>query len=118
MISAMGFKRDDVYIANVVKCRPPMNRNPEIEEIHECAPFLHAQIKLVNPKLIIALGAFAAQTLLETDERISKLRGKVIELRGRKILATYHPAYLLRNPAEKKAVWQDLKVAMKELEKN
>lgn len=115
MILAMGIKREDVYIANVVKCRPPMNRNPEPDEIAQCSPFLFKQIEMINPELVVALGGFAAQTLLETTERISRLRGRTHNFRGRKLIATFHPSYLLRNPAEKKAAWTDLQLVMKEL---
>jgi uracil-DNA glycosylase len=115
MVTAMGLKRSDVYIGNVVKCRPPFNRNPEPDEIEQCSPFLKKQIEMINPKVIVALGTFAAQTLLQTDTRISKLRGTVMDYQGRKLIATYHPAFLLRNPTQKKAVWGDLQLAMKEL---
>jgi DNA polymerase len=98
-----------------VKCRPPFNRNPEPDEIATCSPFLVEQIKLINPDVIVALGTFAAQTLLKTEERISRLRGRVHSFENRKLIATFHPSYLLRNPAEKKAAWQDLQMAMKEL---
>jgi uracil-DNA glycosylase family 4 len=116
MITAMGINRDDVYIANVVKCRPPQNRNPEPDEIATCSPFLKKQIEMINPRIIVALGSFAAQMLLSTEERISKLRGTVHSYEGRKLVATFHPSYLLRNPAEKKSAWADLQLVMKELE--
>lgn len=115
MIEAMGLSREKVYIANVVKCRPPENRNPEPDEIESCSPFLKAQIELVNPKVIVGLGKFAVQTLLKSETRISELRGKWATYQGRKFMATYHPAYLLRNPSEKKSVWEDLQLVMKEL---
>jgi uracil-DNA glycosylase family 4 len=115
MIIAMGLSRDEVYIANVVKCRPPLDRNPESDEIAQCSPFLERQINTVNPKVVVLLGTFAAQTILNTDEKISRLRGQLIEKGGKKFIATYHPAYLLRNPGEKKAVWSDLQMAMEEL---
>lgn len=115
MIKAMGLKRDDVYIANVVKCRPPGNRNPEEDEISACRPFLEEQIDIIAPRVICALGAFAAQTLLDTKSRISELREKVHEKRGRKIVPTFHPAYLLRNPQDKRLAWEDIKLVMIEL---
>jgi uracil-DNA glycosylase family 4 len=116
MITAMGLTRDDVYIANVVKCRPPFNRNPEPDEIGECSPFLLKQIEFINPEIIVALGGVAAKSLLKTEERIGRLRGSVHNFLGRKLIATFHPSYLLRNPAEKKAAWSDLQFVMKELE--
>jgi DNA polymerase len=112
MIEAMGLSRDEVFIANVVKCRPPENRNPEPDEIAACSPFLHTQIALIQPKVIVALGTFATQTLLGTEEKISKLRGKPMDYRGTKLLPTFHPAYLLRNPSAKKEAWEDLQAAM------
>jgi uracil-DNA glycosylase family 4 len=115
MIEAMGLTRDDVYIANVVKCRPPGNRNPEEDEIAACSPFLENQLKVLKPKVICTLGAFATQTLLKTDEKISKLRGRFHPYEGIQLMPTYHPAYLLRNPAEKKATWDDIQMIMKEL---
>jgi uracil-DNA glycosylase len=111
----MGLRRGDVYIANVVKCRPPGNRNPEPDEIAACQPFLFAQIDAVDPKVIVALGKFAAQTLLQTTAPISKLRGRWVEFRGRKLMPTFHPSYLLRTPGDKKLVWEDIKLVMKEL---
>lgn len=115
MIGAMGLVRDEVYIANVVKCRPPENRNPEEDEISACRPFLEEQITTVAPKVICALGTFAAQTLLETTSRISALRGKVHEKGGYRIVPTFHPAYLLRNPQDKRLAWEDLQIIIKEL---
>ncbi len=112
MVKAMGYGRDQIYIANVIKCRPPGNRNPTPEEVEGCMPFLKQQIEIVNPKVIVALGTFAAQALLKTEERISRLRGKVFEMGSVKVIPTFHPAYLLRNPDAKKEVWEDLKVAM------
>ncbi|MBI5694561.1 MAG: uracil-DNA glycosylase [Nitrospirae bacterium] len=108
----MKLKRSDVYIANVVKCRPPENRNPEDDEIAACEPFLLAQLSVIKPRLICALGKFAAQTLLKTKEPISTLRGKVFDYHGMKLVPTYHPAYLLRNPKEKAAVWKDVQLIM------
>lgn len=116
MIEAMGLSRSQVYIANVVKCRPPGNRNPEPDEIQTCGPFLARQIDLIRPKVVVALGKFAAQTLLETTEGITSLRGKVRPYRGAQLMPTFHPAYLLRNPAAKKEAWEDLKTVAKILE--
>jgi uracil-DNA glycosylase len=115
MIEAMGLKRSDVYICNVVKCRPPENRAPEKDEVAACSPFLFRQIDLVAPKVIVCLGSIAAQTILETTRGISQFRGQWLEFRGRKLMATYHPAYLLRNPAAKSEVWKDLQKVMVEL---
>ncbi len=120
IIEAMGFKREEVYIANIIKCRPPGNRNPEQDEIDTCFPFLERQIKAVSPQVICALGAFAAQTLLATSRRISGLRGHFHPLARPagldiKVMPTFHPAYLLRNPEDKKKVWGDVQVIMKEL---
>lgn len=115
IIEAMGMKRGDVYIANILKCRPPGNRNPRPEEIRCCEPFLIQQIRIIKPKIIVALGTFAAQTLLKTDASISFLRGKFHDYHGVKLMPTYHTAYLLRNPSEKKSVWEDMKLVMKEL---
>ncbi|MDD5634220.1 MAG: uracil-DNA glycosylase [Candidatus Omnitrophica bacterium] len=115
IIEAIGLRREDVFIANILKCRPPENRNPLPGEIVKCSPYLVEQIDLVKPKIICALGKFAAQTLLNTEVPISKLRGKFHEYRGIKLMPTYHPAYLLRNPADKKEVWEDIKLVAKEL---
>lgn len=115
IIEAMGLKRQDVFIANVLKCRPPGNRNPLPDEIINCKPYLMSQIQIIRPAVICALGNFAAQVLLGTDQTISHLRGKFYDFEGTKVLPTYHPAYLLRNPAEKKKVWEDMKLIMKEL---
>jgi uracil-DNA glycosylase family 4 len=115
MIEAMGLQRKDVYICNVVKCRPPGNRPPEPDEVTTCSPFLVRQLEVINPKVIVALGATAAKTLLETETGISKFRGQWLEFRGKKLMATYHPAYLLRNPAAKGEVWKDLQKVMAEL---
>jgi DNA polymerase len=117
MIEAMGFERADVYIANVVKCRPPGNRNPEPDEIEACEPFLRAQIAAVGPKVIVALGKFAAQTLLRETSPISRLRGRWFAYEGVKLMPTFHPAYLLRSPQEKVKAWEDLQLVMKELGK-
>ena len=115
MIEAMGLQRKDVYICNVVKCRPPGNRPPEPDEVTTCSPFLVRQLEAINPKVIVALGATAAKTLLETETGISKFRGQWLDFRGKKLMATYHPAYLLRNPPAKTEVWKDLKKVMAEL---
>jgi uracil-DNA glycosylase len=112
MIEAMGLQRKDVYICNVVKCRPPENRAPEKDEVAECSPFLLRQIDAIAPKVIVCLGAIAAQTLLETNRGISQFRGQWLPFRGRKLMATYHPAYLLRNPSAKGEVWKDLQKVM------
>jgi DNA polymerase len=112
MIEAMGLQRKDVYICNVVKCRPPENRQPEDDEVRTCSPFLLRQIDVINPKVIVCLGAVAAKTLLQTNRGISQFRGQWLEYRGRKLLATYHPAYLLRNPNAKGEVWKDLQKVM------
>jgi len=113
IIEAIGMKREDVYIANVIKCRPPQNRNPEPDEVETCEPFLFRQIDSIKPKVIVALGKFGAQTLLRTLEPISRLRGRVFEYRGAKLIPTFHPAYLLRNPSSKRDVWEDMKLVRK-----
>jgi DNA polymerase len=133
MIEAMGMKREEVYIANIIKCRPPGNRNPEEDEIATCEPFLLEQLRIIRPRVVCALGKFAAQTLLKTSVNISALRGTLCDLdcsfpspgvnsgeKDRaplniKVVPTFHPAYLLRNPSAKKVVWEDLKVIMREL---
>ena len=112
MIAAMGYTRDEVYICNVVKCRPPGNRNPEPDEIAACQPFLEAQLNAIRPSVIVTLGKFAAQTLLRTDTPITRLRGQWREYVGIPLMPTFHPAYLLRNPAEKKSAWTDLQAVM------
>jgi uracil-DNA glycosylase family 4 len=117
MIEAMGFRREQVYIANVVKCRPPGNRDPEPEEIAACEPFLKQQIAAVAPKVVVALGRFAVQTLLRDPTPISKQRGRWRAYEGVKLMPTFHPAYLLRNPPEKKRAWEDLQLVMKEFGK-
>ena len=113
IIEAIDLKREDVYIANVIKCRPPGNRNPEPDEVETCEPFLFRQIDIIKPKVIVALGKFAAQTLLRTLDPISRLRGRVFTYRGAKLVPTFHPAYLLRNPASKREVWEDMKLVKK-----
>ena len=110
IIEAIGLTRGDVYIANVIKCRPPQNRNPEQDEVETCEPFLFRQIDVIQPKVIVALGTFAARALLRTLDPISRLRGRVFEYRGAKLIPTFHPAYLLRNPASKREVWEDMKL--------
>jgi DNA polymerase len=115
MIEAMGVKRADVYIANVVKCRPPENRTPERDEMETCSPFLYRQIAAIGPRVIVALGATAAKALLNVNEPMSALRGRWHDFRGTKLIATYHPAYLLRDPRQKKETWKDLQLAMQEL---
>ena len=117
MIRAMALSRDQVYIANIVKCRPPGNRNPEPEEIASCEPFLAEQLLAIRPAVICALGSFAAQTLLQTRVKISQLRGKFHLYRGIKVMPTFHPAYLLRNPQDKNRVWEDLQMVMAELKR-
>jgi DNA polymerase len=112
MIEAMGLQRQDVYICNVVKCRPPENRAPEKDEVQTCSPFLLRQLDVISPKVIVCLGSVAAQTLLETTRGISHFRGQWLEFRGTKLMATYHPAYLLRNPSAKGEVWKDLQKVM------
>ncbi|MBZ4371799.1 uracil-DNA glycosylase [Corallococcus sp. AS-1-6] len=113
MIGAMGFSRNDVYIANVVKCRPPGNRNPEPDEIAACEPFLRSQLLALQPKVIVALGKFAAQTLLRDTTPITRMRGQWREYEGIQLMPTFHPAYLLRNSAEKRKAWEDLQQVMK-----
>jgi DNA polymerase len=115
MIAAMGLKREEVYIANVVKCRPPGNRVPEPEEGATCSPFLFRQIDVVRPEVLVALGATAATWLLGTRQPLAGLRGRVHAMRGTRLIVTYHPAYLLRDPRQKKEAWADLQIAMREL---
>lgn len=111
----MGLKREDVYIANVIKCRPPENRNPEPDEVESCEPFLKQQIKLVKPQVIVALGKFAVQSLLKNKAPITRLRGVWHDYHGIRLMPTFHPAYLLRNPGDKKLVWEDIKKVIKEV---
>jgi uracil-DNA glycosylase len=111
----MGLTREDVYIANVVKCRPPENRNPEPDEVAACEPFLKKQIELIQPQVIVALGKFAVQTLLRSKIPITKLRGQWHSYQGIKLMPTFHPAYLLRNPGDKRLVWQDIKKVIEAL---
>jgi DNA polymerase len=109
IIEAIGLGRDEVYIANVIKCRPPENRNPEPDEVETCEPFLFQQIDAIRPKVIVALGKFGAQALLKTQDPISRLRGRVYNFRGAKLVPTFHPAFLLRSPERKRDVWDDMK---------
>jgi DNA polymerase len=124
MLKAMGLAREQVFIANILKSRPPGNRDPRPEEVRECIPFLHRQIELINPRLILCVGRIAAQTLLATDTPIGKLRGKLHHLapthpagQARPMIVTYHPAYLLRSPGEKRKAWGDLVLAMQTFER-
>ncbi len=109
IIEAIDLKREDVYIANVIKCRPPGNRNPEPDEVERCEPFLFRQIDIIKPRVIVALGKFAAQCLLKTDAPITRIRGREFTYRDAVLIPTYHPAYLLRNPSAKRDVWEDMK---------
>jgi DNA polymerase len=113
IINAMGLAREEVYICNILKCRPPGNRNPKEDEIATCEPFLVKQLEAIDPEIICALGTFAAKTLLRTEAPISAIRGKFHDYHGRKLMPTYHPAYLLRNPDAKKLVWEDVQKIMK-----
>jgi DNA polymerase len=113
IIHAMGLARDDVYICNVIKCRPPHNRNPQPDEISTCRPFLDRQLAAIGPDMIVALGTFAAQTLLATTQPISRLRGNLFQFKGIQVMPTYHPAYLLRNPEKKRDVWEDVQKVMR-----
>jgi uracil-DNA glycosylase len=115
IIEAIKLTRDQVYICNIIKCRPPGNRNPKPDEIAVCFPYLKRQLAAINPKFICALGTFAAQTLLDSDRPISKLRGRFHNYQGIRVLPTYHPAYLLRNPEKKRDVWEDMKRLMKHM---
>ena len=114
IIGSINLSRDEVYIANIIKCRPPGNRNPEPDEIGACEPFLIKQLEAIGPRIICALGTFAAQTLLETDEKISRLRGRFFSYRNARLIATFHPAFLLRNSARKRDVWEDMKMIREE----
>jgi DNA polymerase len=109
IIEAINLKREDVYIANVIKCRPPQNRNPEPDEVVQCEPFLFRQIETIKPKVIVALGKFAAQSLLKTTEPITRIRGREYKYRNAILMPTFHPAFLLRNPSSKREVWEDMK---------
>jgi uracil-DNA glycosylase family 4 len=121
IIESMHLQREDVYIANVIKCRPPQNRNPEPDEIKSCSPFVLKQISAIRPRIVCALGTFSAQTLLNTTTKITALRGKIYSLDTTRVIPTYHPAFLLRNPEKKKDVWEDMKrvlECLREEEKN
>jgi uracil-DNA glycosylase family 4 len=115
IIESIGIKRDDVYICNILKCRPPGNRNPEPDEVLACSPFLKRQIAAIRPKIVCCLGKFAAQTMLQRDWPITKLRGEFHDVDGLRIIATFHPAYLLRSPEKKREVWDDMKQIRAEL---
>ena len=118
IIQAIGLQRQDVYIANVIKCRPPNNRNPQEDEIARCEPYLIRQVELIRPKVIVALGTYAAQTLLKTRLSISRLRGRFHTYHGRRLMPTLHPAFLLRNPERKRDVWEDMQMVQRELRQN
>lgn len=109
IIQSVNLRREEVYITNIIKCRPPQNRNPQPDEIQSCHPFLMKQIETIKPKIICALGTFSAQTLLQTDSKITTLRGTFYDIMGIKVIPTYHPAFLLRNPERKREVWEDMK---------
>jgi uracil-DNA glycosylase family 4 len=115
IIESINLKREDVYICNVLKCRPPENRNPEPDEVGSCNPFLRKQLAAIRPKIVCCLGTFAAQTVLQTAASISKLRGKFFDMDGIRVIATFHPAYLLRSPDKKREVWEDMKQIRAEL---
>ena len=115
IIESINLKRDDVYICNVLKCRPPENRNPEPDEVASCNPFLRKQLAAIRPKIVCCLGTFAAQTVLQTAAPISRLRGKFFDMDGMRVIATFHPAYLLRSPEKKREVWEDMKQIRAEL---
>ena len=117
IIQAIQLKREEVYIANIIKCRPPENRNPEPDEIAACEPFLVKQLQVIQPRLICALGTFAAQTLLKSEEKISALRGRFHQYQEIPVMPTYHPAYLLRNASRKREVWEDMKKIKQEYDK-
>ena len=118
IIEAMGMRRDDVYICNIIKCRPPNNRTPEADEIVSCQPFLLQQLRAIAPTYICALGGPATQTLLRTKEPISRLRGRFHDFHGIPLLPTFHPAFLLRNPSEKKTVWEDMKLLVRHMQQD
>ena len=112
IIAALGWRRAEVYICNVIKCRPPRNRNPEVDEIEQCGPFLRRQLRAIRPQAILALGSFAAQFLLASQQPISRLRKRVHQFEGIPVVPTYHPAYLLRNPLQKRQVWEDVQLLL------
>lgn len=115
LIEKMGFKREDVYIGNIVKCRPPLNRDPEEEEMRTCSPFIDRQIEIISPRVIVSLGRISAQTLINTKIPISRLRGRFYEYKGIPLMPTFHPAYLLRNPKDKWLVWEDIQKVLEKL---
>jgi len=115
IIKGMKMQREDVYICNVVKCRPPENRNPEPDEVDACEGFLIKQLEVIRPEIVVALGTFAAKTLLKTDLPISKLRGRFHDYKGIQVMPTFHPSYLLRNPEKKKETWEDIKMVIARL---
>ena len=115
ILQSIEIEREEIYITNIIKCRPPQNRNPEPDEIESCYPFLLTQIQAIQPRIICALGTFAAHTLLRTDAKITSLRGKAYDFSGIQVFPTYHPAYLLRNPEKKREVWEDIKRIAKAL---
>ena len=115
IIEAIDLKREDVYIANILKCHPPKNRNPEADEVESCEGFLFKQIEVIKPKIIVALGAYAAQCLLQTKDPIGRIRGRFFHFQDSLLLPTFHPAYLLRNPSAKRDVWEDIKVVRDQL---
>ncbi|MCG6910713.1 MAG: uracil-DNA glycosylase [Deltaproteobacteria bacterium] len=115
IIQAMGLAREDVYICNIIKCRPPGNRNPDPGEIRACLPFLKRQLAIIRPDYICALGAVAARTLLKSEVPISRMRGRLYPMGNARIMPTYHPAYLLRNPDRKRDVWEDVQILMREM---
>jgi uracil-DNA glycosylase len=115
IIEAMGFTREDVYIANVLKCRPPENRNPEPDEVAACSGFVRRQIAVISPKIIVTLGRYATDLLIGSNVAISKVRGKFMEMEGVAVIPTFHPSYLLRNPAAKREVWEDMKAVLARL---
>lgn len=117
MLEAINLKREEVYICNIIKCRPPGNRNPEKDEIEACGPFLTKQLEAIEPRIICALGTLAAHTLLKTKESISKLRGVIHTYHGIRLIPTYHPAFLLRNPYKKREAWEDMQLIQKEYER-
>jgi DNA polymerase len=115
IIESIGVRREDVYICNILKCRPPNNRNPEPDEVIECSPFLKRQIAAIRPKIVCCLGKFAAQTMLRSGDSITRLRGRFEDIDGMRVIATFHPAYLLRSPEKKREVWEDMKQIRAEL---
>ncbi len=118
MLFAIGLKREEVFIANVLKCRPPNNRDPQPGEVEQCEPYLRQQIALLQPKLIVALGRHAAHSLLRTEQPLNRLRGRQFSYQGIPLIVTYHPAYLLRSPLEKRKAWDDLMLARRRMEKS